>query len=172
MSAPGRSSVSVAQIWAWLGEVEDPEIPVLSIVDLGIVRDVAWEDGACVVTLTPTYSGCPATEVIAQSVTDHLRARGIAEVRLQTRLAPAWTTDWMSDDGKRKLLAYGIAPPMGSAREQTVRVADIGRAAPRPACPQCGSTRTVLTSAFGSTPCKSMYRCETCAEPFDHFKCH
>lgn len=161
------------QVWAWLAEVEDPEIPALSIVDLGIVRDVAWEQGACVVTLTPTYSGCPATEVIARSVIDHLRARGVAEVRLQTRLAPAWTTDWMSDEGKRKLLAYGIAPPIGRAREQAVNVTDIRRGPPpQPACPQCGSTRTTLSSAFGSTPCKSMYRCQACGEPFDHFKCH
>jgi len=165
--------MNAAQVWAWLAEVEDPEIPVLSIVDLGIVRDVAWEQGACVVTLTPTYSGCPATEVIAQSVIDHLRARGIAELRLQTRLAPAWTTDWMSEDGKRKLHAYGIAPPIGLAREQTVKLAAIGKGRPpSPACPQCGSPRTVLASAFGSTPCKSMYRCEACLEPFDHFKCH
>jgi ring-1,2-phenylacetyl-CoA epoxidase subunit PaaD len=172
MAAVGTERPSVEQVWAWLGEVEDPEIPVLSIVDLGIVRDVAWQAGACVVTLTPTYSGCPATEVIAQSVVEHLRSCGVADVRLQTRFAPAWTTDWMSDEGKRKLHAYGIAPPIGLAREQVVRVSDIGKAPSRPACPQCGSPRTVLTSAFGSTPCKSMYRCESCSEPFDHFKCH
>jgi ring-1,2-phenylacetyl-CoA epoxidase subunit PaaD len=172
MAAVDAERPSVEQLWAWLGELEDPEIPVISIVDLGIVRDVSWQGGACVVTLTPTYSGCPATEVIAQSVLEHLHQRGVADVQLLTRLAPAWTTDWMTDEGKRKLLAYGIAPPIGLAREQTVRVADIGKPPPRAACPQCGSTRTVLTSAFGSTPCKSMYRCESCSEPFDHFKCH
>lgn len=165
---------SVEQVWAWLAEVEDPEIPVLSIIDLGIVRDVVWSGDECVIAITPTYSGCPATEVIAQSVLGHLRARGVDRVRLQTRLAPPWTTDWMSDAGKRKLLAYGIAPPIGLAREQAVRITDIrrGPVAPLPACPQCGSTRVVLTSAFGSTPCKAMYRCEACLEPFDHFKCH
>jgi ring-1,2-phenylacetyl-CoA epoxidase subunit PaaD len=172
MAAVDAERPSVEQLWAWLGEVEDPEIPVISIVDLGIVRDVAWQGGACVVTLTPTYSGCPATEVIAQSVLEQLHRRGVADVQLRTRLAPAWTTDWMTEEGKSKLLAYGIAPPIGLAREQSVRVVDIGKPPPRPACPQCGSRRTVLTSAFGSTPCKSMYRCESCAEPFDHFKCH
>jgi len=184
VSAP---AVSAAQVWAWLAEVEDPEIPVISIVDLGIVRDVRCEDeaagGECVVTITPTYSGCPATHVIARSVVDALERRGVPGVRIETRIAPAWTTDWMSEDGRRKLREYGIAPPVGLAATQIIPVRDIGRgparfaahAAPVPeglACPRCGSPKVQLTSPFGSTPCKALYRCLGCLEPFDHFKCH
>ena len=169
---------SIEQVWAWLGEIEDPEIPAISIVDLGIVRDVHWQEGTheCVVTITPTYSGCPATHVIAQSVVDALRERGLPTVRLETRIAPPWTTDWMSDEGKRKLRDYGIAPPLGRAAEQAIAIGDIGRGPRRAAlgiaCPRCGSTAVSLTSQFGSTPCKALYRCTSCLEPFDHFKCH
>lgn len=175
---------AVEQIWAWLAEVEDPEIPVLSIVDLGIVREVRWDgsgDAAeCVVTITPTYSGCPATGVIARDVVQALQSRGLPQVRLETRIAPAWTTDWMSDEGKRKLRGYGIAPPIGLAATQTIAVGDIGRGQRPPmqptpaglACPQCGSTQVKLGSEFGSTPCKALYVCEACKEPFDYFKCH
>ena len=166
---------ALAQVWIWLAEVPDPEIPVLSIVDLGIVRDVAWSDAGgraeCVVTITPTYSGCPATEAIALSIVTALRDHGVADVRLETRIAPAWTTDWLSDAAREKLLHYGIAPPA----RQLVAVSAIGRGAradPVVACPRCGSTRTQCTSPFGSTPCKAMYRCVDCLEPFDHFKCH
>jgi len=178
------SAPSIAQLWSWLGEVEDPEIPVISIVDLGIVRDVRWlddaEGGECVVTVTPTYSGCPATHVIAQSVVDALQRRGVPRVRLENRIAPAWTTDWMSEDGRRKLRDYGIAPPLGLAATQSISVADIGRTGVRPAvlvpeglaCPQCGSSNVQLTSRSGSTPCKALYRCLACLEPFDYFKCH
>ena len=179
---------TLEQLWGWLAEIEDPEIPVISIVDLGIVRDVRWlddaEGGECVVTITPTYSGCPATGVIARSIVDGLQRRGIRTVRLETRIAPPWTTDWMSDDGKRKLLEYGIAPPIGLAAEQGIRIDQIGRGAPGAsvlpllplvppglACPQCGSTHVRLTSQFGSTPCKASYRCTDCLEPFDYFKC-
>jgi ring-1,2-phenylacetyl-CoA epoxidase subunit PaaD len=172
-------NAAVAEVWAWLAEVEDPEIPVLSVVDLGIVREVAFEgpeaERTCVVTLTPTYSGCPATEVIEQSVRDALTAHGLTRLKLQTRLAPAWTSDWMSPAGRRKLQAYGIAPPA----EQVVPLSAIGRG-PRPAftpaaaatCPRCGSTHTELISAFGSTPCKALHRCLDCLEPFDAFKAH
>ncbi|HET9643292.1 MAG TPA: 1,2-phenylacetyl-CoA epoxidase subunit PaaD [Burkholderiaceae bacterium] len=173
---------TVEQVWDWLAEVEDPEIPVISIVDLGIVRDVAFDGAACMVTITPTYSGCPATEVIAQSIMQALQARGLNDVRLKTRIAPAWTTDWISEDGRRKLRGYGIAPPMGSAAEQTIRPDQIGRGAPRQrspldvpiglACPHCGSQKVRLTSPFGSTPCKALARCDDCLEPFDYFKCH
>lgn len=171
---------SVDQVWTWLGEVQDPEIPVISIVDLGIVREVRWlddaEGGEWVVTITPTYSGCPATHVIAQSVVDALRDRGLRRVRLESRIAPAWTTDWMSDEGKRRLREYGIAPPVGRAAEQAIAVADIGRLG-KPlhagvTCPRCGSPDVSLTSQFGSTPCKALYRCKACTEPFDYFKCH
>lgn len=174
------------QVWAWLAEVEDPEIPVISIVDLGIVRDVQAaglaEDGSArpwVVTLTPTYSGCPATEIIAQSVRDALAAHGLSNVRLDTRISPAWTTDWISESGRRKLREWGIAPPVGLAAEQVIRIGDIGRGsrpggplAVQPDCPQCGSSDVVLVSQAGSTPCKALYRCRSCLEPFDYFKCH
>jgi ring-1,2-phenylacetyl-CoA epoxidase subunit PaaD len=167
--------VDAAQVWSWLGEVADPEIPVISIVDLGIVRDVAIDGAACVVTITPTYSGCPAMQVIAESVTDALHAHGVADVRLVNQLSPAWTTDWMSDAGKAALKGYGIAPPM----QQTIDISGLRNSVKRGAfvvpavtCPNCGSTHTQLTSQFGSTPCKALYKCLDCCEPFDYFKCH
>ena len=178
------SDLSPAQVWAWLAEVADPEIPVISIVDLGIVRDVrVADDGACVVTITPTYSGCPAMQVIADAITEALHARGVADVRLQNQLSPAWTTDWMSEEGKAKLSGYGIAPPAEQAIDITgLRAGSPGgalaaisrRAPPRPAiaCPNCGSRHTEITSQFGSTPCKALYKCLDCREPFDYFKCH
>jgi ring-1,2-phenylacetyl-CoA epoxidase subunit PaaD len=166
-----------AQVWAWLGEVPDPEIPVISVVDLGIVRDVAFDDatGECVVTITPTYSGCPAMQVIAEDVESALHARGLERVRIATRLSPAWTTDWMSDAGKAALKGYGIAPPV----QQVIDISGLKHGvkrhaiqAPEVACPHCGSMHTRLTSQFGSTPCKALYQCLDCREPFDYFKCH
>ena len=145
--------MSVADIRAVLETVMDPEIPVISVVDLGIVRDVA-EDR---VTITPTYSGCPATEVIERTIREALDAADLAHVRVETELAPPWTTDWISDKGKAALAAYGIAPP------------DLAKAA---TCPLCGSTDTEEVSRFGSTPCKAQWRCKACLEPFDRFKCH
>jgi ring-1,2-phenylacetyl-CoA epoxidase subunit PaaD len=178
MAAPA----TVEEVWAWLAEVEDPEIPVISIVDLGIVREVRFDGETCCVTITPTYSGCPATEVIARSVAAALQQRGLRQLRLATRISPAWTTDWISDEGRRKLLAYGIAPPAGLAAEQAIRIDQIGRGLPplRSAldvppglrCPHCGSDQVRLVSAFGSTPCKALARCTECLEPFDYFKCH
>jgi ring-1,2-phenylacetyl-CoA epoxidase subunit PaaD len=172
-------TATTEQVWAWLREVEDPEIPVISIVDLGIVRDVQWEDGdmgtECVVTLTPTYSGCPATHVIAQEVEQALHSHGVSRVRLRTRISPAWTTDWLTAEGQQKLREYGIAPPGGSAAQQHIRIDDIGGRATtsiQPACPRCESRQVVLVSHFGSTPCKALYRCRDCLEPFDHFKRH
>jgi ring-1,2-phenylacetyl-CoA epoxidase subunit PaaD len=172
---------TVEQVWAWLGEVPDPEIPVISVVDLGIVRDVAFEEasGELVVTITPTYSGCPAMGVIAEDVEQALRARGLARVRVQERLTPAWTTDWMSAAGKAALRSYGIAPPV----QQVIDISGLskGRSAtfsrhaiqqPEVPCPHCGSVHTRLTSQFGSTPCKALYQCLDCREPFDYFKCH
>jgi ring-1,2-phenylacetyl-CoA epoxidase subunit PaaD len=171
--------LSAAQVWSWLAEVSDPEIPVISIVDLGIVRDVRLDDGACTVTITPTYSGCPAMQVIADAITGALHAHGVLDVRLQNQLSPAWTTDWMSEEGKAKLSGYGIAPPA----EQVVDISGLRTGAlaaisrrPRPpvaiACPNCGSSHTGITSQFGSTPCKALYKCLDCREPFDYFKCH
>ena len=164
---------TVEQVWSWLGEVADPEIPVISVVDLGIVRDVAFEDGECVVTITPTYSGCPAMQVIADSVREALEAHGVDKLRIVSRLSPAWTTDWMSDAGKAALKGYGIAPPVQQAIDISGLHAGIRRrAAPQVNCPHCGSPHTQLTSEFGSTPCKALYKCLDCREPFDYFKCH
>ena len=164
---------TVEQVWSWLGEVADPEIPVISVVDLGIVRDVAFEDGECVVTITPTYSGCPAMQVIADSVREALEAHGVDKLRIVSRLAPAWTTDWMSEAGKAALKGYGIAPPVQQAIDISGLHAGIRRrAAPQVNCPHCGSPHTQLTSEFGSTPCKALYKCLDCREPFDYFKCH
>ena len=167
--------MNAAQVWAWLGDVADPEIPVISIVDLGIVRDVAFDGDACVVTITPTYSGCPAMQVIAESVQEALQGHGIANVTLVNRLSPAWTTDWMSEAGKAALKSYGIAPPAYQVINVNGLHAGVKRRAqplPQIACPNCGSTHTQLTSQFGSTPCKALYKCLDCREPFDYFKCH
>ncbi len=145
--------MSIDSIWAALRSVMDPEIPVVSVVDLGIVRDVTPDE----VTITPTYSGCPATDVIERNIREALDAAGFREVAIKTTLSPPWTTDWISDTGKQALRDYGIAPP------------ELARAA---TCPQCGSTDTEEVSRFGSTPCKAQWRCKTCLEPFDRFKCH
>ncbi len=168
-------AASIDQVWTWLGEVADPEIPVISVVDLGIVRAVAFDGDACVVTITPTYSGCPAMQVIAESVQEALRGHGVMNVRLVNQLSPAWTTDWMSDAGKAALTAYGIAPPAQQVIDISGLHAGIKRRATPAltiACPNCGSVHTELTSQFGSTPCKALYKCLDCREPFDYFKCH
>ncbi|WP_317201398.1 1,2-phenylacetyl-CoA epoxidase subunit PaaD [Janthinobacterium sp.] len=170
------AAVSAEQVWTWLGEVADPEIPVISVVDLGIVRAVELIGAdECVVTITPTYSGCPAMAVIAEAVTAALRGHGIAKVRLVNQLSPAWTTDWMSESGKIKLHGYGIAPPAQQVVDISGLRAGVKRGAapqPRVLCPNCGSADTELTSQFGSTPCKALYKCLACREPFDYFKCH
>ena len=142
-----------AAIRAVLQAVMDPEIPVVSVVDLGIVREVTADR----VVITPTYSGCPATAFIESSIREALSANGFREVSIETVLSPPWTTDWISDAGRAALLAYGIAPP------------DLAKAA---TCPQCGSDDTEEVSRFGSTPCKAQWRCLACLEPFDRFKCH
>jgi ring-1,2-phenylacetyl-CoA epoxidase subunit PaaD len=165
---------AVEQVWTWLAEVPDPEIPVISVVDLGIVRGVAWDGDTLEVTVTPTYSGCPAAAVIERDIARHLRACGIARLRLKRGLSPPWTTDWISAEGREKLRAYGIAPPVaGTAADGGLR-ARAGRLAARRvavACPCCGSGATEIVSQFGSTPCKASYRCRDCLEPFDYFKC-
>ena len=170
-----QQAVSTAQVWDWLGQVADPEIPVISVVDLGIVRDVAFHGDECVVTITPTYSGCPAMAVIAESVTEALHQHGVTNVRLVNQLSPAWTTDWMSEAGKAALTGYGIAPPVQQAIDISGLRGGVKRGAfkePEITCPNCGSTHTELTSQFGSTPCKALYKCLDCREPFDYFKCH
>ena len=152
------------------GRVADPEIPVLTIEDLGILRDVVVDDdGNVEVTVTPTYSGCPAMDVIRDEVTRTLREHGYGEVRVRTVLAPAWTTDWMSAEGRAKLTAYGIAPP-GPRPAGPVPVRLTTRPREPVACPSCGSADTREISRFGSTACKSHHACRACLEPFDHFK--
>lgn len=144
---------TIAAIRAVLATVMDPEIPVVSVIDLGIIRDVTSER----VRITPTYSGCPATEVIERTIREALDAAGFRAIAIETELAPPWTTDWITDQGKAALKAYGIAPP------------EVAKTA---TCPQCGSIDTEEVSRFGSTPCKAQWRCKTCLEPFDRFKCH
>ncbi len=166
---------SIDEIWHWLSEVPDPEIPVISVTDLGIVRDVGWQDDTLVVTVTPTYSGCPATTVINLDIERALAEKGLDKVRLERRLSPAWTTDWISAAGREKLRAYGIAPPIDGTAEDGILMKRIDRLSGRSnltiACPRCGSTKTEKISQFGSTPCKASYRCTECLEPFDYFKC-
>jgi ring-1,2-phenylacetyl-CoA epoxidase subunit PaaD len=152
--------------WGAAAQVTDPEIPVLSIADLGVLREVRVAGDTVEVVITPTYSGCPAMRVIEFEIAAALAAAGIAKHRITTVLAPAWTTDWMSEDGRRKLAAYGIAPPAAAASRAALFAADAA------ACPRCGSGRTERIAAFGSTSCKALYRCRDCAEPFDYFKCH
>ncbi|KPF48813.1 phenylacetate-CoA oxygenase [beta proteobacterium AAP121] len=157
--------------WAVLRTVPDPEIPVLGLCDLGIVREVLPLAPTLRVVLTPTYSGCPATEVIAQSVVQALDAAGLGPTEVVHRHAPAWTTDWISVEGRRKLRAYGIAPPGACASEQTASGTAVLRLRPRNVeCPRCGSFETERLSAFGSTACKALHRCLACREPFEHFK--
>ena len=158
---------SLESIWGWLNQVPDPEIPVISLVDLGIVRDVAWQGDVLHVTVTPTYSGCPATAVINDEIEKTLREHGVKRFRLERQLSPAWTTAWISEAGRDKLRDFGIAPPV----EGTAVCGVGGSIDPIVECPQCGSQTTVLISRFGSTPCKSTYRCNDCLEPFDYFKC-
>jgi ring-1,2-phenylacetyl-CoA epoxidase subunit PaaD len=152
--------------WAAAAQVVDPEIPVLTIADLGVLREVAVTDGAVEVAITPTYSGCPAMNMIAIEIELALEREGISKPKIRTVLSPAWTTDWMSEDGRRKLRDYGIAPPVaGSGRRALFGEQEV-------ACPQCNSVDTEVLSEFGSTSCKALWRCRSCREPFDYFKCH
>lgn len=166
---------SVKEVWHWLSEVPDPEIPVISLTDLGIIRDVEWRDDTLVVTVTPTYSGCPATTVINLDIETALTGKGLTKVKLERRLSPAWTTDWISAEGREKLRDYGIAPPIDGTATDGVLMKRIDRLSGRSnltiACPRCGSANTEKISQFGSTPCKASYRCTDCLEPFDYFKC-
>lgn len=157
---------SLADVEAVLDHVTDPEIPVITVRELGVLRDVKVLDDAVEVTITPTYSGCPAMDVMRQDIERALHEAGIAKVVVKQVLSPAWTTDRISESGRRKLLAYGIAPPPHSAD-----IRALNGAAPVVTCPQCGSTDTVLVSQFGSTACKALYKCNACSEPFDLFKC-
>ena len=165
------SALSEQQVYEWLADVKDPEVPVLSVLDLGIVRGVAITHSenrpSVTVTITPTYSGCPAMDVIAIGVRMALAGHGISNVYVESQLSPAWTTDWMTEEGKRKLKEYGIAPPNRKAfRSLGLFEDDLVE------CPRCGSAHTALVSQYGPTSCKALYKCEDCKEPFEHFKCH
>lgn len=164
------STVTRDEIFEILDTVKDPEVPVLSVVELGIVRDARVEGGIVTVTLTPTYSGCPAMRVIEDDITAALTARGLSPVHIETVFAPAWTTDWLSDDAKRKLEAYGIAPPGRAPHETLVSLTRAPSAGAAPRCPYCHSHDTVVKSEFGSTACKSICFCRACSQPFEMFK--
>ncbi len=168
MSVATASRVDAA--WTALAEVLDPEVPALSVVDLGLVREVNERDDGLEVVLTPTYSGCPATELIEQNVLDAVVAAGLGPARVITRRAPAWSSDWISEEGKRKLREYGIAPPGPALPEGAQPIRLVGRRTAAVPCPRCDSPRTEQLSAFGSTACKSLHRCLDCREPFEHFK--
>jgi ring-1,2-phenylacetyl-CoA epoxidase subunit PaaD len=167
MVSATRNDIDLRQrAWDVAAAVVDPEIPVLTIADLGVLRDVAVNDGCVEVRITPTYSGCPAMNMIALEIELALEREGFRHSKIRTVLSPAWTTDWMSEAGRRKLREYGIAPPLpSSSRRALFGIQQV-------ACPQCGSQNTEVLSEFGSTSCKALWRCKSCREPFDYFKCH
>ena len=171
-SGAAATDARVNAAWAALAGVLDPEVPVVSIVELGIVRDVRADGDAIVVRLTPTYSGCPATAVIEADARAALAGAGLPMCRIETALAPPWTTDWMAPEARERLRAFGIAPPGGAARVDVAGISPLRRARVAVPCPRCGSHATALLSQFGSTACKALYRCLDCREPFDYFKPH
>ncbi|MGH8698460.1 MAG: 1,2-phenylacetyl-CoA epoxidase subunit PaaD [Burkholderiales bacterium] len=164
------SDAAAERAWQALGSVVDPEIPVLTVLDLGIVRELGVSGGVVEVVITPTYSGCPATHVIEQDIRRALANAGFADARIRTSLSPAWTTDWISAEGKEKLRQFGIAPPGTCAAGTPAKIALFRAEAAGADCPHCGSPDTERLAAFGSTACKALYRCRDCREPFDYFK--
>ena len=161
-------SNETSEIWKLLAEIPDPEIPVISIVDLGILRKVdVRNEKEVVITITPTYSGCPAMRMIEDEIKSALKKQGFEKVEIQTTLSPAWTTDWLSEDAKERLRKYGIAPPEKTSVDKNTLLGKVKKVA----CPQCGSSDCEMISQFGSTACKALYRCLSCKEPFDYFKC-
>lgn len=165
LGAPTR-----AELLELLTEIKDPELPVIDIVELGIVRDVTIDGDVVRVEITPTYSGCPALQVIERDIVKTLEARGFRDVKVKSIFSPAWTTDWLSDDTRRKLREYGIAPPGGPAATGVADLVTIRRAQPTVECPYCGSRKTEQKSEFGSTACKAIHFCNACHQPFDYFK--
>ena len=164
---PSNAKNIPQEIWDILKDVVDPEIPVLTVIDMGIVRDVVQTENSIEVSITPTYSGCPAMEAIGKDIQTALTQKGFQNVTVKSVLSPAWTTDWISEEGKRKLLEYGISPPENSTAEKDVLFGKHKSVK----CPQCGSFHTTMISNFGSTACKALWKCEDCKEPFDYFKC-
>jgi len=159
--------VSTEEIWAILSEVPDPEIPVINVVEMGIVRDVKISGGLVEVVITPTYSGCPAMKAIEEDIEEVLREKKIANYHIRTVLSPAWTTDWMTDEAREKLRETGIAPPEKDSADKNVLLGKVRVVK----CPRCDSKSTHMISQFGSTACKALYKCDDCLEPFDYFKC-
>jgi ring-1,2-phenylacetyl-CoA epoxidase subunit PaaD len=158
-----------AQIYKILEEVTDPEIPVVTIADLGILRDVAFDpNGKLTVFITPTYNGCPAMDMIEVNIRSALQDYGVSDIEIVSLIEPAWTTDWITEVGRQKLLEYGIAPPAQKSSDHSFLTGKT----PEVICPQCRSADTQLISRFGSTACKALYKCNDCLEPFDYFKCH
>jgi ring-1,2-phenylacetyl-CoA epoxidase subunit PaaD len=165
-SIPAEKLQEVQKVWTILESVADPEVPVLSVVDLGVIRKITIDNASrqsVNIDITPTYSGCPAMDMIAMQIRMALLQHGYKHIHINTVLSPAWTTDWMSEKGKEKLKAFGIAPPVGKSSTEQVQALQ---------CPLCGSSHTHLVSQFGSTSCKALYQCNDCKEPFDYFKCH
>ena len=160
---------SINEIWKILERIPDPEIPVISVVELGIIRALRYEGPKLIITITPTYSGCPAMSAISIDINNHMHENGIEDFQIETVYQPAWTTDWMSKEAKEKLRVYGIAPPNEQIKHKlNVLTGDHDEEVN---CPHCGSSNTILTSQFGSTACKALYKCKECLEPFDYFKC-
>jgi ring-1,2-phenylacetyl-CoA epoxidase subunit PaaD len=158
--------VNKEQIYNWLEEVSDPEIPVLSVIDLGVVRDAQFINGDWLITITPTYSGCPAMKTMEEDILSKLKEKGIDSAKVELVLAPAWSTDWLSENGRIKLREYGIAPP-----EHEVDKSVLFAEPTIVPCPKCSSRNTRMVSQFGSTACKALYQCNDCQEPYDYFKC-
>ncbi|MCT4582637.1 MAG: phenylacetate-CoA oxygenase subunit PaaJ [Flavobacteriales bacterium] len=156
-----------AIIWKLLEAVPDPEIPVLSVIDLGVIRKIDLQNDQTLITITPTYSGCPAMNQFEDDITTHLTKHGYQNIIIKTSYNPAWTTDWLSEEAKHKLEKYGIAPPQEKTTDKSFLLGE----QPTVRCPQCKSTHTKLVSQFGSTACKALYQCNDCKEPFDYFKC-
>lgn len=162
------NTYSVDEIWSFLNEIPDPEIPVITIVELGVVRDVTITELGVNIVITPTYSGCPATERFIADIKEQLTAKGIKNITITLQYSPAWTTNWLTDAAKLKLKEYGIAPPVDGTEDKGVLFSTGTKVVP---CPRCNSTNTELKSQFGSTACKAFYTCKDCLEPFDYFKC-
>lgn len=167
-----KEDITKEQVYYWLSQVSDPEVPVLTVMDMGVIRDVQLNEQTegveVTITITPTYSGCPAMDMISMNIRMALLSRGINTVHIKEQLSPAWTTDWMSEDGKRKLKEYGIAPPQRKTTDKGLGLFEKDEVP----CPRCNSTDTELVSQYGPTSCKSLYKCLSCKEPFEHFKCH